>query len=362
VSPGAGKRIGVVGRGHALPSTIRTNDDPVFDWLKKNKPGELKDLFYGYDKRRVLAGDESIVDFMHTACAEALSMAGIEADEVDLLLGYVSVSEFVMPNGLAQLHHKLGLRPGCWAIPLNVEYSNFNAALVFADAMIQAGQVRNVLVACGGNWSRYVNYHLGPSASAADGAGAAVVARTDDRSSFRVVDFETITTTSVTSPAATDQSSADVLTYGQMFMGADVVAEKSPIPLPSGDDGDALVSQALLTVPYFHITAVGMQEFAGFGTRAPVEVVRRLLTRNGVDAGDVSITAHQTSRKLLDYWNQQLRPALLFDTLSTFANMTLASIPVNFSFGYDQFATDYLVLLGIGPELHTNAVLLRRQG
>jgi 3-oxoacyl-[acyl-carrier-protein] synthase III len=361
VSPGPGKRIGIVGRGHALPPTIRGNDDPVFEWLKKNKPSELKDLFYGYDKRRVLTGDESIVDFMHTACTSALEMSGIEADDVDLLLGYVSVSEYLMPNGLAQLHHKLGLRSGCWAIPLNVEYSNFNAALVFADAMIQAGQVRNVLVACGGNWSRYVNYHLGPSVSAADGAGAAVVARTDDRSSFRVVDFETITTTSVPS-AQTASDSAEVLTYGQMFMGADVVAPNSPIPLPDGDDGDALVSDAILTVPYFHITAAGMQEFSGFGTQAPVEVVRRLLARNGVDAADVTITAHQTSRKLLDYWNQQIRPALLFDTLSTFANMTLASIPVNFSFGYDQFATDHLVLLGIGPELHTNAVLLRRQG
>jgi hypothetical protein len=42
--------------------------------------------------------------------------------------------------------------------------------------------------------------------------------------------------------------------------------------------------------------------------------------------------------------------------------MTLASIPVNFAFGYDQFKTDHVVLLGIGPELHTNAVLLRRGG
>ena len=42
--------------------------------------------------------------------------------------------------------------------------------------------------------------------------------------------------------------------------------------------------------------------------------------------------------------------------------MTLASIPLNFARGYDDFKTDYLVLVGIGPELHTNAVLLRRNG
>jgi 3-oxoacyl-[acyl-carrier-protein] synthase-3 len=354
---GAAQRVGIVGRGYALPPTIRTNDDPIFDWLKKNDPG-YEQLFYGYGTRHVLKPEESIVTYMQSAAQSALDMAKLNAGDVDLLLGFVSVSDYEMPNGLAQLHQLMGLASRCWIIPLNVEYSNFNAGLVIADAMIRAGQVRNALVVCGGNWSRYVNYHLGPSVSAADGAGAAVVARTDDSSTFRVVDFETVTETMVPASGGTPAYPA----YGNMYIGTDAVPVPPPVPFPDQDTGDALPDQQLYTQRYFHITDRGMAEFGGFGVTAPIEVVQRLLTRNALPPSSVTITAHQTSCKLLDAWNTSIQPKLFFDTLSTFANMTLASIPVNFAFGYEQFRTDHLVLLGIGPELHTNAVLLRRLG
>jgi 3-oxoacyl-[acyl-carrier-protein] synthase-3 len=357
MSDGAAQRVGIVGRGYSLPTTIRTNDDPIFDWLKKNDPG-YQQLFYGYGTRHVLTPDQSIVTQMQTAAQSALDMAKLKAADVDLLLGFVSVSEYEMPNALAQLHQMMGLASRCWIIPLNVEYSNFNAGVVIADAMIRAGQVRNALVVCGGNWSRYVNYHLGPSVSAADGAGAAVVARTADASTFRVVDFETITETMVPGTSGGAPSPA----YGNMYVGTDAVPVPPPVPFPEQDSGDALPDQQVYTQPYFHITAQGMTEFGGFGVTAPIEVVQKLLTRNALPASKVTITAHQTSRKLLDAWAAAIQPKLFFDTLSTFANMTLASIPVNFAFGYDQFKTDHVVLLGIGPELHTNAVLLRRNG
>ncbi|MDB5904044.1 MAG: 3-oxoacyl-ACP synthase [Betaproteobacteria bacterium] len=357
MSDGAAQRVGIVGRGYSLPATIRTNDDPIFDWLKKNDPG-YQQLFYGYGTRHVLKPGESIVTTMQSAARSALDMAKLDVADVDLLLGFVSVSDYEMPNGLSQLHQMMGLSSRCWIIPLNVEYSNFNAGLVLADAMIRAGQVRNALVVCGGNWSRYVNYHLGPSVSAADGAGAAVVARTADASTFRVVDFETITETMV--PGTNGGASSPA--YGNMYVGTDAVPVPPPIPFPEQDSGDALPDQQVYTQPYFHITAQGMAEFGGFGVTAPIEVVQKLLTRNALPASKVTLTAHQTSRKLLDAWAAAIQPKLFFDTLSTFANMTLASIPVNFAFGYEQFKTDHVVLLGIGPELHTNAVLLRRGG
>ena len=354
---GPAQRVGIVGRGYALPPAIRGNDDAIFDWLKKNDP-DYATLFYGYGTRHVLGPEESIVTYMQQAAGDAMAMAKLAPGDVDLLLGFVSVSDYAMPNGLAQLHQLMELSSRCWILPINVEYSNFNAALVIADAMIRTGSVRNALVVCGGNWSRYVNYHLGPSVSAADGAGAAVIARTDDASTFRVVDFQTFTETTV---PATPKSPA-FPAYGNMYVGTDPVPVPPPIPFPTQDQGDALPEQQVYTQPYFHITDLGMAEFGGFGVTGPVQVAQQLLTRNALAPSLVTITGHQTSRKLLDAWNAAIRPRLFFDTLSTFANMTLASIPVNFAFGFDQFETDYMMLLGIGPELHSNAVLLRRNG
>lgn len=332
-------RIGIVGHGCALPPAIRTNDDPIFDWLKKNDPNYQKS-FYGYDTRHVLAPGESIVPYLEAAARDALAAARLAPADVDLLLGYVSVNEYAMPNALAQVHAALGLSPQCWIVPINAEYSNFNAALVMADAMIRTGQAGNALIACGGNWSRYVDYHSSPSVSAADGAGAAVLARTGDAATWRVVDWETLTETAQA--------------WGNMFMGSDAAG--------CGPAGSGLPDPSLYTQPYFHLTAAGMQEFGTFGVEAPVQVVQTLLARNALAASRVSITAHQTSRLLLDAWNSKLQPHLFYDTLSSNANMTLASIPVNLVLGAAQFTTDYLVLLGIGPELHANAVLLQRNG
>ena len=334
-----GARIGLIGRGYALPKTIRTNDDPLFDWLKQNDPDYAKS-FYGYDQRHVLAPGETILSFMRDAAQAALEMAQLAPGEIDLLLGYESVNDYAMPNGLAPLHQQLGLSAACWILPINNEYSNFNAGLVIADAMIRTGQVRNALIVCGGNWSRYVDYHSGAAASAADGAGAAVISRTDDASSWRVVDWETLTHTAGA--------------YGNMAMGADAVGKGQP------DTG--LLDDSLYTQPYFHLTPDGMKEFGTFGVTAPVQVVQQLLDRNALPASRVSITAHQTSRLLLDDWNAKLQPRVFYDSLSRNANMTLASLPVNLAQGHEAFTTDHLVLLGIGPELHANAVLLRRGG
>ena len=307
-TPDGGARIGVIGHGYSVPAGIRQNDDPIFAWLRQNDPNFDK-YFFGYNERRVLGPGERLITHMLASAEAALAMSGVLPAQIDLLLGFESVSEYSMPNGIAQLHQMLGLPKSCWIIPLNVEYSNFNAGLVIADAMIRSGQVRNALVVSGGNWTRYVDYHSSPSVSAGDGAGAAVVGRTSDASTFRVVDFETITQTSLIVPPAADSSVATdpnappVIepTYGGMFVGTDVVAA-------GATKGSGLYDDASLTQPYFHLTTKGMTEFSTFGVTAPVQVVQTLLRRNTLSGSQVTITAHQTSQLLLQAWNNALRP------------------------------------------------------
>lgn len=345
MSAGLGPRCGITGRGHALPATVRSNDDPVFQWLRDHDPDDNN--FFGYDQRRVLAPGERLVDLMQVAALQALAQAGLAAAEVELLTGFGSVSEFVMPNDLAQLHQKLGLAERCWVVPINNEYSTLNAGLLLADALMRSGPIANALVVCGANWSRHVDYHTPAAASAADGAGAVVLQRTDDAATFRVADFEVLTRT--LNPGTPAQP-----TYANMMMSADRAADAGG---PAG-----LSDRALYTQPYFHITDIGMQEFGGFGVHEPPAVVNRLLQRNGLQGSQVTLICHQTSAKLLQAWADAIRPHELIHTLSTWANMTTATMAVNLSACYAQIATDHLVLLGIGPELHTHALLMRRNG
>ncbi|CAN5843306.1 MAG: 3-oxoacyl-ACP synthase [Gemmatimonadetes bacterium] len=333
------RRVGILGAGYTVPANIRTNDDPIFDWLRQNTPPD-QSLFVGYDRRHVLSPGETLDDIMIPAATRALDAAGVAARDIDLLLGYASVSEFIMPNALARVHHALNLPARCWILPLNNEYSNFNAAVVLATAMIESGRAANALIVCGGNWTQYVNYHTPQSVSAADGAGAAVVGRTADPSRFVVVDYENET-----------QSGS----YGVMYMQPDPITGTAAT-------GAGTSAQPAFTRPYFHITQAGFEEFQQFGGNVPPQVVKRLLDRHGLTGSDITLIAHQTSAGLITLWKNAIQPALFLESLQTMANMTLASIPVNLACFYDRIQTPHLVLLGIGPELHTNAVLLRRDG
>jgi 3-oxoacyl-[acyl-carrier-protein] synthase-3 len=339
-------RCGITGRGYALPKTKRGNDDPVFTWLRTYDPSNWEHYFYGYNNRHVLGPDENVVDLMVSAAQAAMQMAGLRSGDVDLLLGFASVSRYIMPNELVEIHQRLCLSQHCWVVPINAEYSNFNASVVFADALINSGRASNALIVCGGNWSQHVNYHFSAAVSAGDGAGAAVMQLTADDSTFRVVDVETITKTSNA--------------WGHMMMTADRIGTAPTFSPPA--QGGALSEPGIFTQPYFHLDQEGMNEFKTFGVNGPIDVVRQLLLRNGLPSEQVTIICHQTSRYLMDQWNKEIRPHKLIDTLATFGNITLATIPVNLAFTYDQIEMDHLILLGIGPELHSNGLLLRRNG
>jgi 3-oxoacyl-[acyl-carrier-protein] synthase-3 len=329
------ERIAIVGVGYCAPPIVRTNDDPIFDWLKKHQtPGQ--DLFSGYKERRVLACPDSLsdlpktlADLMVPAARQALRDAGIDTSAVDVLLGDASVSEYHTPNELADLHRRLVLPASAWIVPVNL-MANFNTSLLLAHSLVQTGRCRNALIVCGCNWTRHVNYRTPQSISAADGAGAAVVARTADVSRFTLLDAEAI--------CATDG-------YGSMYLSGE----------PSRTADGISFSR-----PYFHITDAGLIGFQTFGEKAPAEAVNRLLKRNSLEGAQVCLISHQASRVLLDAWRSAIRPGQQLDTLEQLGNMVAANVPVNLAYHRDRIEKNDLVLLAVGPEFMASALLLRR--
>ena len=319
----------IVGTGFAVPANIRTNDDPIFDWLKKHNPHGM-DLFKGYKYRRVLSREENLDTIMVPAALRAMEHAKIGPADVDLLIGYGSVSPYETPNELARLHQILGLDPRVWVLPLNNEFSNFNAALWLCDGLVRTGRIKTALLVIGGNWTHYVDYHTPQAVSASDGAAAAVMRSTEEKGRFHVVDSETCTDSSY---------------FGTMYMAGDPVRAE-------GRD--------LFTGSTFHITDAGQAAFQQFGVNEPPKAALRLLARNGLTGADVTLISHQASSVLLDAWGQAIAPAQYPNTLEEFGNMAIANIPVTLACFADRIEKDHLVLLGIGSEMHTNALLLRR--
>lgn len=327
----------ILGLGYFVPPTRRTNDDPIFDWLKAHVPPE-SNPFQGYKTRAVLAPGEDLLTMMMPAALNALEDAKLQPSDIDLLLGYASISPYATPNALSLLHRQLGLPERAWVVPLNNEFSNFNAGLVMADALIRAGRARNILVVVGGNWTRHVDYHTVQSISAADGAGAAVVGLTTDTSRWQVIDQNTVTKSSY---------------YGSMYM------EGQPYPQTPPRDGH----HRLWSRSYFQITPEGMEGFGTFGGKIAPTAVTELLARHQIPASSVTLIAHQASTVLFDLWQSVLQPAQMIETIEDFANMTVANIPVNlaWSVANDPVSQDHLILFALAPDMHANAVLLRRE-
>jgi len=324
----------ILGVGYDVPAKVRTNDDPIFDWLKQHSPPGT-DLFQGYDQRRVLAADEDLMTIMRPAALAAIRDAGLEPSDVDLLIGCGSVSPNVSPNELGRLHQKIGLHERAWVVPLANDFSNFNAGLLFADAFVRAGRAKYVLIVIGGNWTQYVSYRTPQAASAGDGAAAAILGLSTDASQWEVVDQNTITQSKF---------------FGTMYMQGDCMYTQGDLDC------------TLWSAPYFHITDEGLKAFKTFGEDAPPKAASVLLRRHGLIGRDVALISHQASKMLLDKWQVAIQPDQYVQTIRTLANMTVANIPVTLAWAkqHQPVKNDYLILLGIGTDMHANAVLLRR--
>ncbi|MGD0380410.1 MAG: hypothetical protein ABSC30_10545 [Acidimicrobiales bacterium] len=333
-------RVVITGVGYSVPADIRSNTDPVFDWLHAHPPVG-GNPFQGYVSRRVLAPGQDLEDIMVPAARQALADASIGVQDIDLLTGFGSLSLLAMPNPLALVHQKLGLLPNTPIVPIANDYANFTAGISLATALVETQRAKNAVVVCGSNWTRHVDYHTPQCISAGDGAGAVVVGRSSDPDRFGIVDTETITESAL---------------YGSMYMAGDErVGARGP-------DGPSIpgYDHHSFTWPYFHITDRGKSAFFDFGQRMPVVAVHALLARNGVTPADVTLIAHQASTVLLDYWKDGIGPRCMLDTLQEYADVPTANLPITLAAKYADIDTKYLVLLTLGVEFSVTAMLLSR--
>ncbi len=315
--------IGFLGTGYAVPAHVRTNEDPIFEPLRRTagRDGELS-LFYGNRERRCLAPGESLVGLSAQAGRAALADAGVDDGSIDRLYGYLSVSEYIVPNGLYAVHREMGLGPKVMVVPVQSEFSNFVLSAVLASEAIQAGRTRQALILAGGGWTRNMDYTQGHSIGIGDGAGAALLGRSDR---LVLVDWDADT--------FSDE-------YGAMAM------RQWP--------------DKHLDYPTYGIDpSKGIQAFMSSGMNGPPQLVKRLLAKNGVRSGDVTLISHQATRKLMDHWAELIQPGAYLDTFEEYGNMAVASVPVTLARFSREIRTPWLVMVSVGIGAHQMAVLVR---
>lgn len=317
------ERIGIKACGYSLPPYVRYNDDPIFNNIKRtaNAQGIAEaDLFTGMRERRYLLERERIETYTVEAAALALARAGLKPQEIDELYGYISVPEYFTPNGLYAVHRDLGLTERALVIPINNEFSTFLLGMIGACNAIAAGRSNYALIACGTNWTQYMDYTQGHALSVGDGAGAAVIGRGAD---FVLIDYVTQT--------LSDQ-------YGAMTMQTHDTARPS----------------------YKIQEDTGIYSFQVSAMHGLPRMVQTLLNKHGLTGSDIALLTHQASRVLMDHWAECLQPKEYLETLGQFGNLIFATYPVNLAYYYEQVTAEYLVLAALGVGYHQTALLLRR--
>lgn len=168
----------IIGTGSGLPSRVLDNDelatrvDTSDEWIATRT---------GIRQRHIAAAGEMASDLALRASRHALEMAGVAAQDIDLIIVATSTPDMVFPSTACILQDKLGARGGA-AFDVQAVCSGFVYALGIADAMMRGGAIRYALVVGAEVFSRILDWNdRGTCVLFGDGAGAVVLARDETR-------------------------------------------------------------------------------------------------------------------------------------------------------------------------------------
>ena len=168
----------IIGTGSYLPSQIRTNAD-------LEKMVETSDEWIvtrtGIRERRIAAPDETVATMGFSAAQRALEMAGIEANDVGLIIVATTSSSHAFPSSACMFQQMLEIKD-CAAFDLAAACAGFTYALSVADQYIKNGAVKHALVIGADVLARALDPEdRGTIILFGDGAGAVVLGQSEEQ-------------------------------------------------------------------------------------------------------------------------------------------------------------------------------------
>ena len=159
--------------GHAYPKGILTNAD-----LEKIVETSDEWIFSrtGIKQRHKAAEGEYTSQFGTLAAKQAIERAGLQSEDVDLIVCATTSPDQIMPSTGALIQAQLGATNAA-AMDIFAACSGFLYGITMVESMIRTGQVKNALVIGAEILTKYVDYtDRGTCVIFGDGAGAAVLA------------------------------------------------------------------------------------------------------------------------------------------------------------------------------------------
>jgi 3-oxoacyl-[acyl-carrier-protein] synthase III len=166
------RTVSIIATGSYLPERILTNQDlerivdTTDEWIRTRT---------GISERRIAAADEATSDMATKAALAAMSQAGIEAKEIDLIIVATVTPDMFFPATACWVQKKLGaVRAACFDI--SAACSGFLYAMEIAQQFISTHVYNTVLIVGADKLSSIVNWSdRNTCVLFGDGAGAAIL-------------------------------------------------------------------------------------------------------------------------------------------------------------------------------------------
>mmetsp|Transcript_2384 Transcript_2384/g.7172 ORF Transcript_2384/g.7172 Transcript_2384/m.7172 type:complete len:397 (-) Transcript_2384:557-1747(-) len=294
----------LTGSGSSTPEAVLTNTDLEAlvetndEWIATRT---------GIRRRHVMAAGETLTSHAAAAATAALDMAGVSAEDVDIVMLSTSTPDDLFGSA-CQVQQIIGAKKAV-AFDLTAACSGFVVGLVTAAQYIRTGAADTVLVIGADALSRYVDWRdRGTCILFGDGCGAVLV------------------------QAAAEGDSDSLLGHKMASDGAGLRHLKAPFQGVAGDSVKALGQGEVPSQvgSYANIFMNGGEVFK-FAVRAVPTVVSAALKDADLEVGAVDwLLLHQANQRILDSASQRLGvpPERVISNLAEYGNTSAASIPL----------------------------------
>lgn len=315
---------GILGMGIYIPEGRLTNQD-----LEKMVDTSDKWITQrtGIKERPVIDNNQKVSDMGELAAREAIKNAGIDPQEIELIVCATGSPEYIWPATACLIQKKLEIRNGCPAFDIQAACSGFVYGLSAASAYIKSGNYKKILLVCPEVMTRYVNYKDRDTCVLfGDGAGAAVLAPVENP--FGVL--------------------------GSVIKAEGERAELLTIP----DSGS---SRRILDDPCIQMNGREIYEFA---IKSGISIIKEVLEKSRIELNKVKyVIPHQANKRITESIGDCLQiPEKMVSNIEKLGNTGAASIPIAL---YELFENgklrkgDLIITVGFGAGLTWGANLIR---
>ncbi|HWA16196.1 MAG TPA: beta-ketoacyl-ACP synthase III [Gemmatimonadales bacterium] len=288
----------IIGTGSYAPAQVITNRDleKIVDtsdaWIVERT---------GIKERRQAAPGEATSDMAVAAAREALAMAGLGPEELELIVVGTITPDMPMPSCAVFVQAKLGARKA-FAFDVAAACAGSVYALSVADQFIRSGQVKRALVIGADLFTGVLNWKdRNTCVLFGDGAGAMVLAASEEEG--RGI---------LSTHLRTDGSLADILT------------------IPAGGSREPLTEENLRQQRH-KVTMNGREVFK-CAVRELTSVTQEALKVHGLAAHQVDhVIAHQANIRIIEAVMQRIEVPIekCWINLDKYGNTSAASVPMS---------------------------------